>query len=94
MASSEPGGGSSSRRGFLAGGTVALLATVVATASPAPSVAKGFDVSEVKGLDVNEVMHLGAGSTGGKATKPLRDCLLNVERVRISTKQVPDRRLA
>lgn len=80
--------GRGSRRAFLEGGAAAVLASVAALALPAPSLAKGFDVSEVKGLDVNEVMHLGAGDSGGKATKPLRDCLLSVERVRISTKQV------
>ncbi|CAM9814213.1 unnamed protein product [Ectocarpus sp. 4 AP-2014] len=80
----------SSRRGFLEGGAVGLLASVAVIGLPAPSAAKGIDLSEVKGLDVSEVMHLGAGSSGGKATKPLRDCLLNVERVRISTKQLED----
>lgn len=85
---SDPGG--SSRRAFLEGGAAALLASVAAVALPSPSLAK-LDISEVKGLDVNEVMHLGAGSSGGKATKPLRDCLLNVERVRVSTKQVSGR---
>lgn len=87
---SDPGGSSSSsssRRAFVQGGAAALLASVAAAALPSPSVAK-LDMSEVKGLDVNEVMHLGAGSSGGKATKPLRDCLLNIERVRVSTKQV------
>ena len=90
-AASDPGGSSSSststRRAFVEGGAAALLASVAAVALPSPSLAK-LDISEVKGLDVNEVMHLGAGDSGGKATKPLRDCLLNVERVRVSTKQV------
>lgn len=89
MMTSDPGGSTStSRRAFVEGGAAALLASVAAVAAlPPPSLAK-LDISEVKGLDVNEVMHLGAGSSGGKATKPLRDCLLNVERVRVSTKQV------
>lgn len=88
MAASDPGGSTTrtSRRAFVEGGAAALLASVAAVALPPPSLAK-LDISEVKGLDVNEVMHLGAGSSGGKATKPLRDCLLNVERVRVSTKQ-------
>ncbi|CAN0124893.1 unnamed protein product [Pylaiella littoralis] len=88
--SSSSSSGRSSRRELLEGGAVALLASVAAAALPAPSLAKGIDISEVKGLDVTEVMHLGAGSSGGKATKPLRDCLLNVERVRISTQQLED----
>eukprot|EP00752_Nemacystus_decipiens_P004151 g3799.t1 len=91
MMTSDPGGSSSSssRRDFVEGGAAALLASVAAVALPSPSLAK-LDLSEVKGLDVNEVMHLGAGSSGGKATKPLRDCLLNVERVRVSTKQLEE----
>lgn len=58
------------------------------TAAPAPSIAKDFGGIDVKGIDVSEVLHPGAGVGGGKATKPLRDCVLNVERVRVSTKQV------
>lgn len=62
-----------------------------ATATPHEATAKDFaGLIDIKGIDTSEVLHPGAGGGGwtGKASKPLRDCIVNVERVRVSTKQV------
>lgn len=82
---------STSRKAFLRRGATAVAASwglVAAVASPAASLAKDIGGIDVRGIDVAEMLHPGAGGGSGKASKPLRDCLLNVERVRISTKQV------
>lgn len=79
----------SSRRYFIQKGALATTwAFVISSITPLASEAsQQFAGVEIRGIDVAEVLHPGAGGTG-KASKPLRDCLLNVERVRISTKQV------
>lgn len=83
------GGGSTSRKHFLQKGAVAAAwGLVAASLAPPPSLAKDVGGIDIRGIDVSEVLHMGAGESGGKATKPLRDCVLNVERVRISTQQV------
>lgn len=80
---------SSSRRAFLGrGAAAAAWGLVLASAAPAPSTAKDVGGIDVRGIDVAEMLHPGVGGLGGKASKPLRDCVLNVERVRISTQQV------
>eukprot|EP00904_Undaria_pinnatifida_P010429 jgi/Undpi1/6516/HiC_scaffold_20.g08995.m1 len=86
---------STSRKAFLRRGATAVAASwglvaAVAVASPAASLAKDIGGIDVRGIDVAEMLHPGAGGGSGKASKPLRDCLLNVERVRISTKQLED----
>lgn len=79
----------SSRRAFLERGAVAASwGLVAASLAPARSLATDFAGIDVRGIDVSEILHPGVGGGGGKASRPLRDCLLNVERVRISTKQV------
>lgn len=83
---------SSSRKAFFRQGATAVAASwglvAAAVASPAPSLAKDIGGIDVRGIDVAEMLHPGAGGGSGKASSPLRDCLLNVERVRVSTKQV------
>ena len=77
-----------SRKSFIGSGALATMWSFAAVATtPFASDAAQFAGVEIRGIDVAEVLHPGVGGTG-KATKPLRDCLLNVERVRISTKQV------
>lgn len=78
-----------SRGEFLRRGALtAAWGLAAVSGAPSASQAKDFGGIDVRGIDVAEVLHPGAG-VGGKASKPLRDCLLNVERVRVSTKQVP-----
>lgn len=82
---------STSRKAFLRRGATAIATScglVAAVASPAASLAKDIGGIDVRGIDVAEMLHPGAGGGSGKASKPLRDCLLNLERVRMSTKQV------
>lgn len=91
MTAESPSSESSSRKAFLRRGATASAASwglVAAVASPPPSLAKDIGGIDVRGIDVADMLHPGAGSGSGKASRPLRDCLLSVERVRISTKQV------
>ena len=91
MTAETPSSESSSRKSFLRRGATAAAASwglVAAVASPAPSLAKDIGGIDVRGIDVAEMLHPGAGGGSGKASRPLRDCVLSVERVRISTKQV------
>lgn len=93
MAAETPSSESSSRKAFLRRGATAAAASwglVAAVASPAPSLAKDIGGIDVKGIDVAEMLHPGAGGGSGKASRPLRDCLLSVERVRVSMQQLED----
>lgn len=92
MSTDEQDQSSFSRGAFLQRGAAATAAACtvigVSFAAPGRTRASYFAGIDIKGIDVSEVLHPGAGDGGGKATKPLRDCVLNVERVRVSTKQV------
>lgn len=85
-----------SRGTFLARGASSAASAVAAwtlvgsasVGAPGQAIAKDIVGIDVRGIDVSEILHPGAGEGGGKASKPLRDCVLNVERVRVSTKQV------
>lgn len=84
--------GASSATSAVVGWTVIGSASVTA---PGRASAKDIVGIDVRGIDVSEVLHPGAGGGGGgKANKPLRDCVLNVERVRVSTKQVEQKMYA
>ncbi|CAM9799535.1 unnamed protein product [Discosporangium mesarthrocarpum] len=82
-----------SRRDFLGKGLAGASMLGLLTAEPNnQALAADFGGLEITGVEVKELLHPGAGESSGNAKKPLLDCLINIERVSESTKQVRNER--